>query len=57
MAGEKTIFPASDAIRIKCQDLDKDSIEITQLTPPDLNGPVDSFLVTVFPGKKPCCTG
>ncbi len=52
MTHAKTIFPRADAIRIKIKDLDKNSIEITQLTPLDLNGPADSFLIKIVPGKK-----
>ncbi len=51
-AREKTVFHREEATPIKGANLDNDSIEIIQLTPPDLNGPVDSFLVKILPGKK-----
>lgn len=52
LALTKTVFPQSDATRITGRDLDKNSIEITQLTPLDFLGPADSFLVKILPGKK-----
>ena len=52
IARVKTIFPRAEATIIKDRNLEKNSIEITQLTPLDMDGPVDSFLVKIFPKKK-----
>jgi transcriptional regulator with XRE-family HTH domain/KaiC/GvpD/RAD55 family RecA-like ATPase len=52
LARTKTIFSPADATRIKGRVADKNSMEITQLTPLDLDGPADSFLVKILPGKK-----
>lgn len=52
IAGPRDIFSGDDSVRIVRPDLDKNSIEIAQLTPPDLDLPVDAFLVTVLPGKR-----
>lgn len=49
---EKTIFHPSDGIKINGRNINKKSIEITQLTPFDLDGKVDLFLIKIFPGKK-----
>ena len=51
-ARKKTVFHREEATRIKGADRDNNNIEIIQLTPPDLNGPVDSFLVRILPEKK-----
>jgi transcriptional regulator with XRE-family HTH domain/KaiC/GvpD/RAD55 family RecA-like ATPase len=51
-ARDKIIFQGKEATRIKGHERSNSSIEIVQLTPLDLNGPVDSFLVTIMPGKK-----
>ncbi len=49
---DKIVFHGQDATRIRGHELDNPSIEVVQLTPLDLNGPVDSFRVTIMPGKK-----
>lgn len=39
-------------MRIIRPDLDKNSIEIAQLTPPDRDLPMNAFLITLLPGKR-----
>ncbi len=48
----QTIFHKEDATPIQGPDLEKEGIEIAQLTPPDLNGAVAGFLIRIPPGKK-----
>lgn len=51
-AGPRNIFSRDESVRIIRPDLDKNSIEIAQLTPPDLDLPMDAFLITLLPGKR-----
>jgi len=50
--GPRDIFSSDESVRIIRSDLDKNSIEIAQLTPPDLDLPMDAFLITFLPGKR-----
>ena len=52
IAGPRDIFSSDESVRIIRSDLDKNSIEIAQLTPPDLDLPMDAFLITFLPGKR-----
>lgn len=49
---EKTVFHASDGIEINIPNEYKEHMDITQLTPFDLDGRVEVFLVNLFPGAR-----
>ena len=49
---EKTVFQQCDAVKINGPGGNKEGIEITQLTPFDLDGKIDFFLIKIFPDKK-----
>lgn len=49
---EGTVFSASAGTIIQQTANRKNDIQITQLTPFDLEGHIDLFLITIFPGKK-----
>ena len=49
---ERTIFHQSDAIKINTPNYNKESIDITQITPFDMDGKVELFLIRIFPGGK-----
>lgn len=51
-AGHRDIFSSDESVRIIRPNLDKNSIEIAQLTPPDRDLPMDAFLITVLPEKR-----
>ncbi|WP_020589816.1 helix-turn-helix domain-containing protein [Desulfobacter curvatus] len=51
-AGSRNIFSSDESVRIIRPGLDKNSIEVAQLTPPDRDLPMDAFLITVLPGKR-----
>ncbi|MBU2453368.1 MAG: helix-turn-helix domain-containing protein, partial [Proteobacteria bacterium] len=48
----KTIFHPSEAIKINVPNGNKKCMDITQLTPFDLEGKVELFLIKIFPGEK-----
>lgn len=50
--GPRHIFSGDEAIRIIRPELEKGSIEIAQLTPPDQDLPAQTFLVNLLPGKR-----
>jgi transcriptional regulator with XRE-family HTH domain len=48
----KTVFPKGQGIKIIIPDMPKDSIYVQQLTPPDLGGKAELYLIQILPGKK-----
>lgn len=48
----KTVFPKSKGIKISMPDMPKDSIYAQQLTPPDLDGKAEPYLIQILPEKK-----
>jgi len=48
----KTIFPKGKGVKISMPDMPKDSIYARQLTPPDLDGKAEPYLIQILPGKK-----
>ncbi|MFH1153616.1 MAG: helix-turn-helix domain-containing protein [Pseudomonadota bacterium] len=48
----KTIFPMSTRVNITLVDMPKNSIDVKQLTPPDLGGKVEIYLIELFAEKK-----
>ncbi len=49
---EKTVFPHSDGIKINITNVNKNRIDMTQLTPFDTGGKADVFIVNIFAGEK-----
>lgn len=49
---EKIIFPSSQGINIKLPNGNKKIFQITQLTPFDLDGKLELFMIKFFPEKK-----
>jgi transcriptional regulator with XRE-family HTH domain len=48
----KTVFPKGKGVKISMPDMPKDSIYAQQLTPPDLDGKAESYLIQILPEKK-----
>ncbi len=48
----KTVFPRENAVNITLPDMPRDSIFAQQLTPPDLDGRAELYLVQILPEKK-----
>jgi transcriptional regulator with XRE-family HTH domain len=48
----KTVFPRENAVNISMPDMPKDSVYAQQLTPPDLDGKAELFLIQILPEKK-----
>jgi transcriptional regulator with XRE-family HTH domain len=48
----KTVFPKGKGVKISMLDMPKDSIYAQQLTPPDLNGKAELYLIQILPEKK-----
>jgi len=48
----KTVFPKGKGVKISMPDMPKDSIYAQQLTPPDLDGKAEPFLIQILPEKK-----
>ena len=51
-SGPRDIFSSDESVRIVRPDLDKNSIEIAQLTPQDRDLPMAAFLLTLLSGKR-----
>lgn len=48
----KTVFPKGKGVKISMPDMPKDSIYAQQLTPPDLDGKAEPYLIQILPEKK-----
>ena len=48
----KTVFSRENAVNISIPDMPKDSIYAQQLTPPDLDGKAELYLIQILPEKK-----
>ncbi len=48
----KTVFPKGNGVKISMADMPKDSIYAQQLTPPDLDGKAELYLIQILPEKK-----
>jgi transcriptional regulator with XRE-family HTH domain len=48
----RTVFPKGSGVKITMPDMPKDSLEAMQITPPDLGGKAELYLVQILPGKK-----
>jgi len=48
----KTVFPKGKGVKISMPDMPKDSIFAQQLTPPDLDGKAEPYLIQILPEKK-----
>jgi len=48
----KTVFPRENAVNISMPDMPKDSVYAQQLTPPDLDGKAELYLIQILPEKK-----
>lgn len=48
----KTVFPGEQALDIQLSNMPKASIQVKQLTPPDLNGNAEVFLIEILPDRK-----
>lgn len=48
----KTVFFRGNAVNISMPDMPKDTIYAQQLTPPDLDGKVELYLIQILPEKK-----
>jgi len=48
----KTVFKRDKGVNISLPDMPKDSIYAQQLTPPDLDGKAELYLIQILPGKK-----
>jgi len=48
----KTVFPKGKGVKISMSDMPKDSIYAQQLTPPDLDGKAEPYLIQILPEKK-----
>jgi transcriptional regulator with XRE-family HTH domain len=48
----RTVFPKGSGVKITMPDMPKDCLEAMQITPPDLGGKAELYLVRILPGKK-----
>ena len=48
----KTVFPKGNGVKISMSDMPKESIYAQQLTPPDLDGKAELYLIQILPEKK-----
>ena len=48
----RTVFPKGSGVKITMPDMPKDSLDAVQITPPDLGGKAELYLVRILPGKK-----
>ena len=48
----RTVFPNGSGVKITMPDMPKDSLEAMQITPPDLGGKAELYLIQILPGKK-----
>jgi transcriptional regulator with XRE-family HTH domain/KaiC/GvpD/RAD55 family RecA-like ATPase len=48
----KTVFPKESRVNITLSELPRNAIDVKQLTPPDLGGRVELYLIELFPGAR-----
>ncbi len=48
----RTVFPRKTGVKISLPDMPKDSVDALQITPPDLGGKAEMYMIRILPGKK-----
>ncbi|MDA8403546.1 MAG: helix-turn-helix domain-containing protein, partial [Desulfobacteraceae bacterium] len=48
----QTVFSRDSGVKITLSDMPKDSVEVLQITPPDLGGKAEIYLIRILPEKK-----
>ena len=48
----RNVFPKNSGVKIALSDMPKDSFDALQITPQDLGGKAEIYLIRIFPGKK-----